>query len=215
MSIKVFIADDHKMFREGLKAQLGSREDMEIIGDASNGHEAVKMVELLKPDVAVLDIAMPLLNGIEATRNMVKILPGVKVVILSMHADRIYVVEALKAGAEGYMLKEESFEQLVEGIKTVLRGKIYLSKCIEQVMVEGFVRHIRGGEEVTDPNSLTNREREVLQLLAEGKTSRETAEILGVSISTVDTHRKNIMDKLSIHNTAGLVKYALTNKIIV
>jgi len=215
MIIKVFIADDHRMFREGLKVQIGRVPDMDVIGEASNGHEAIKLAEQLKPDVVVLDIAMPLLNGIETTRNLLKVLPNIKIVILSMHADRVYIVEALKAGAEGYMLKEESFEQLIEGIKTVLRGKIYLSKSIQQIMVEGYVHQIRGGQTITKSDPLTDREREVLQLLAEGKTSRETAEVLGVSVSTIDTHRKNIMDKLSIHNTAGLVKYALTHKIIV
>lgn len=215
MSINVFIADDHKMFREGLKAQLGGVEDMVVVGEANNGHEAVKMAEQLEPDIVVLDIAMPLLNGIEATRHLVKTMPRVKIVILSMHADRIYVMEALKAGASGYMLKEESFEQLVEGVKTVLNGKIFLSKSLEELMVEDFVRQIRDGETVGSSDPLTDREREVLQLIAEGKTSKEVADILGISVSTIDTHRKKIMDKLSIHNTAGLVKYALKHKIIV
>lgn len=215
MNIKVFLADDHKMFRDGLKAQLNSMEDMVVVGEASDGRETVRMAEKLQPDVIVLDIAMPLLNGIEATRHILKSLPDVKVVILSMHADHIYVKEALKAGASGYLLKEESFIQLVEAIKIVLDRKVYLSKSIEEVMMEDFIKQIRHGDmdRLNDP--LTDREREVLQLIAEGKTSRKMADILNISVSTVDTHRKNIMGKLSIHNTAGLVKYAIKSKIII
>jgi DNA-binding NarL/FixJ family response regulator len=214
MSVKVFLADDHKMFRDGLRAQLDKVEEMVVVGEASDGREAVNMLEELKPDVAVLDVAMPMLNGIEATRNILKTFPDLKIVMLSMLADQMYVVEALKAGASGYLLKEESFNHLLEAIKIVLSGKVFLSKSIEEVMMKDLVTQIRNGnmEKNTDP--LTDREREVLQLIAEGKTSREAAEILSVSVSTVDTHRKKIMDKLSIHNTAGLVKYAIKNKII-
>ncbi len=215
MSVKVFLADDHKMFRDGLKAQLDNVEDMVVVGEASDGREAIKMLEELKPDVAVLDVAMPMLNGIEATRNVLKSVPALKIVMLSMLADQMYVVEALKAGASGYLLKEESFDQLLEAINIVLSGKVFLSKSIEEVMMEDLVRQIRNGDMEKNTDPLTDREREVLQLIAEGKTSREVAEILGVSVSTVDTHRKKIMDKLSIHNTAGLVKYAIKNKIII
>ncbi|MEN8263747.1 MAG: response regulator transcription factor [Nitrospirota bacterium] len=215
MSIKVFLADDHKMFRDGLKAQLDNVEGMVVVGEASDGREAVRMLEELKPDVAVLDVAMPMLNGIEATRNVLKTLPDLKIVMLSMLADQIYVVEALKAGANGYLLKEESFNQLIEAIKIVLSGKVFLSKSIEEVMMEDLVRLIRNGDMEKHSDPLTDREREVLQLIAEGKTSREIADILHVSVSTIDTHRKKIMDKLSIHNTAGLVKYAIKNKIII
>ncbi len=215
MTIKVFLADDHKMFRDGLKAQLDNVDEMVVVGEANDGREAVKMLEELKPDVAVLDVAMPMLNGIEATRNVLKSLPGLKIVMLSMLADQMYVVEALKAGASGYLLKEESFSQLLEAIKIVLSGKVFLSKSIEEAMMEDLVRQIRSGEIENNTDPLTDREREVLQLIAEGKTSREIADILFVSVSTVDTHRKKIMDKLSIHNTAGLVKYAIKNKIII
>jgi two-component system response regulator NreC len=213
MSIKVLLADDHRMFRDGLKLQLNSVKDMVVAGEAGDGHETVKMAKELRPDVVLLDIAMPLLNGIEATRNIVKMIPDVKIIILSMHADRMYVLEAFKAGAHGYLLKEESFEQLTEAIKTVFSGKIYLSQSLGDLLVEDFVRQLRSGEAlVTDP--LTDREKEVLQLIAEGKTSREIADILGVSASTVDTHRKKIMDKLSIHDIAGLVRYAIKKKIV-
>ncbi len=215
MTIKVFLADDHKMFRDGLKAQLDKVDDMVVVGEANDGREALKMLEELKPDVAVLDVAMPMLNGIEATRNVLKSLPGLKIIMLSMLADQMYVVEALKAGASGYLLKEESFGQLLEAINSVLGGKVFLSKSIEEVMMEDLVRQIQSGEIEKSTDPLTDREREVLQLIAEGKTSRESADILCVSVSTVDTHRKKIMDKLSIHNTAGLVKYAIKNKIII
>ncbi len=214
MNVKVFIADDHKMFREGLKSQINNVEDMAVVGEASNGREAVKMVETLKPDVVLLDIAMPLLNGIDAARHILKCLPDIKIIMLSMHADQVYVMEALKAGAGGYLLKEESFEQLIEAIKTVSYGKIYLSKSLEDTMVEDIVRQLRQGETAKKADLLTDREREVLQLIAEGKTSREMADILDIGVSTVDTHRKNIMDKLSIHTVAGLVRYAIKNKII-
>jgi DNA-binding NarL/FixJ family response regulator len=215
MSIKLFLADDHKMFRDGLRVQLDNVENILVVGEASNGREAVKMVEDLKPDVAVLDVAMPLMNGIEATRHILKSLPDIKVIILSMFADDIYVREALKAGAQGYLLKEESVIQLVEAIKNVLQGKVYLSKSIEEAMMEDFVKQIRNGDMDSTKGLLTGREREVLQLIAEGRTSREIADILYISVSTVDTHRKKIMDKLSIRNTAGLVKYAIKNKIII
>lgn len=215
MSVKVFLADDHKMFRDGLKAQLDKVDEMVVVGEASDGREAVKRLEELKPDVAVLDVAMPMLNGIEATRNILKSIPDLKIIMLSMLADQIYVVEAIKAGASGYLLKEESFNQLLEAIKIVLSGKVFLSKSIEEVMMEDLVRQIRDGEMDKHTGPLTGREREVLQLIAEGQTSREIADILYVSVSTIDTHRKKIMDKLSIHNTAGLVKYAIKNKIII
>ncbi len=215
MAIKVFLADDHKMFRDGLKAQLDNVDDMVVVGEANDGREALKMLEELKPDVAVLDVAMPMLNGIETTRNALKSLPGLKIIMLSMLADQMYVVEALKAGANGYLLKEESFSQLLEAINSVLGGKVFLSKSIEEAMMEDLVRQIQSGEIEKSTDPLTDREREVLQLIAEGKTSRESADILCVSVSTVDTHRKKIMDKLSIHNTAGLVKYAIKNKIII
>ena len=215
MSIKVFLADDHQMFREGLKAQLNNVEEMVVVGEAGDGREAVKMIESLEPDVAVLDVAMPMLNGIEATRNVLKSLPDLKIVMLSMLADQMYVAEALKAGASGYLLKEESFNHLLEAIKIVLSGKVFLSKSIEEVMMEDLVKQIRSGDIVKPTDPLTGREREVLQLIAEGETSREIAEILHISVSTVDTHRKKIMDKLSVHNTAGLVKYAIKNKIII
>lgn len=214
MPTRVLLADDHAMFREGIKALLDAGGDFEVVAEAGDGIETIKMAKEHTPDIAVIDYAMPLLSGADAARNIRKASPDIKIIIFSMHADRMYVVEALKAGADGYLLKEESFENLTVAINTVVSGKIYLSDSLGNLVVEDFVRQIRSGEMAASTGPLTHREMEVLQLVTEGKSSREIAELLCVSPSTIDSHRKKIMDKLGIHDTAGLVKYAIKNKIV-
>lgn len=214
MTTRIILADDHAIFREGLRAQLSSVKGMEVVGEAGDGRQAVKLAEKIKPDVVVLDISMPLLNGIEAARQIIKAVPKARVIILSMHKDRQYITEALKAGALGYIAKEESFNRLVTAIKTVLKGKIYLCPDTENIVLSDFVRQLRSANSATSGPPLTDREREVLQLIAEGKTGKDIAGILFVSPTTIETHRRNIMRKLGIHTTAGLVKYAIQHKII-
>ncbi len=211
--ISVFLADDHQMFRQGLRTLLASTSDIDVIGEASDGQQCLRQIEQLKPDVAVLDIAMPGLSGIEVTRRLRKIAPDTGAMILTMHADCYYAVESLKAGALGYMLKEESFDMLIDAIRTVATGKMFISPTLETPVLKEFIGVARQSSD-TSGNILTDREREILQLVAEGMTNQEIASKLSISVSTVDTHRKNIMTKLDIHSVAGLVKYAIRHKIV-
>jgi len=211
--INIFIADDHLMFRQGLRTLIEKTKEFNIVGEAGVGQEALKKIEQLKPDVAILDIAMPGLNGVEITRRVSKILPQTRILILTMHADRFFAMETLKAGALGYLLKEDSFAQLTDAIKTVSQGKVFVSSAMETSVMKGFVKLAQQAEDKTD-SILTEREREILQLITEGMTSHNIADTLCISISTVDTHRKNIMSKLDIHSIAGLVKYAIKHKIV-
>jgi len=211
--INIFIADDHLMFRQGLRTLLEKTEEFNIVGEAGVGQEALKKIEQLKPDVALLDVTMPGLNGVEVTRRVRKILPRTRILILTMHADRFFAIETLKAGALGYLLKEDSFTQLTDAIKTVYQGKVFVSPAMETPVMKGFVKLAQQAEDKTD-SILTEREREILQLITEGMTSHNIADTLCISISTVDTHRKNIMSKLDIHSIAGLVKYAIKHKIV-
>ncbi|MCF6188112.1 MAG: response regulator transcription factor [Desulfobulbaceae bacterium] len=212
--ITVFFADDHQMFRQGLRTLLTSTADIKVIGEASDGQESLRQIEKLKPDVAVLDIAMPGLSGIEVAKRLVKIAPDTNTLILTMHADCFYAVEALKASALGFMLKEESFDMLIDAIHAVAAGNMFVSPTLETPVLKEFVGLAR---QVADSggNILTDREREILQLVAEGLTNLEISEKLCISSSTVDTHRKNIMAKLDIHSVAGLVKYAIRHKIVI
>ena len=210
----ILLADDHVILREGLRAQLNGVEGMQVVGEAGDGRQAVKLAEKIKPDVVVLDISMPLLNGIEATRQIRKAVPKTRIIMLSMHSDRQYITEALKAGASGYILKKESLKELVGAINSVLKGKIYLFPDVEDTVLSDYVTQLQSANSATSSSLLSNREREVLQLIAEGRTSKDIARALYVSPTTVDTHRKNIMKKLGIHTTAGLVKYAIQHGII-
>ncbi len=212
--ITVFFADDHQMFRQGLRTLLTSTADIKVVGEASDGQESLRLIEKLKPDVAVLDIAMPGLSGIEVAKRLVKISPDTNTLILTMHADCFYAVEALKASALGFMLKEESFDMLIDAIHAVAAGNMFVSPTLETPVLKEFVGLAR---QVADSggNILTDREREILQLVAEGLTNQEISEKLCISASTVDTHRKNIMAKLDIHSVAGLVKYAIRHKIVI
>lgn len=206
--VRVLLADDHKIVRDGLRALLTRSANIEVVGEAENGRATLLLARQLKPDIIIMDVAMPDLNGIEATRQILSDLPETKVVAVSMHSDRRYVSEMLKAGAAAYLSKDYAFDELEKTIAAVSAGKIYLSPDISGVVVENYVRQTPQAE-ATAYSLLSDREREVLQLLAEGKTAKEIAEDLHLSIKTVETHRSNIMTKLNIHRLAELTKYAI------
>jgi DNA-binding NarL/FixJ family response regulator len=207
--IKVIVADDHQIVRDGLCSLLEKESDLEIIGTVEDGRSTLKMVEELKPDVVIMDVSMPTLNGIESTRQIVHAFPGVKVIALSMHDDRRFVINMLKAGASGYLIKDCAFKELTKAIHVVVRkGKIYLSPEISDIVVNNYVTGPAGPESLIYA-ALTPREREVLQLVCEGKTSGQIAASLFVSVKTVECHRSQLMHKLKINNLADLVKYAI------
>ena len=208
MPIQVLLADDHLIVRQGLKALL-EREGIKVVGEAADGHEAVRLAQALRPDVAVLDLAMPLLNGLDAAREIVRASPRTRPILLTMHSEDPYVLEALRAGIKGYVLKTQPSTDLVQAIQEVSRGRIYLSPGVSRGVVEAYLAKTE-----LPPDPLSPREREVLQLVAEGKTTKETARLLGVSIKTAENHRTRIMAKLDIHETAGLVRYAIRQGII-
>lgn len=208
MKIRVLLADDHVMMRGGLRMVLEQHAELAVVGEAEDGRETVRLVKKLSPDVVVMDIAMPDMNGIEATRQIIEERPDVKVIALSMHSDRHFVSEMLKAGATAYLLKQCAVDELITAIKTVLKNQTYLSPCISGVVVDHFVRNTSKSKS-TAFSHLSDREREVLQLVAEGKTSKEIASQLNLSIKTVEAHRMNIMEKLNIHTVAELTKYAI------
>lgn len=208
MTIKILLAEDHEIVREGFRSLLEKQEDMEVIAEASDGLTAVRLVRELSPHIVVMDVAMPELNGIEATRQIRSMYPLVKIVALSIHSQNRYVEEMMKAGASGYLLKNCAFQELTQAIRAVMEDKTYLSPKVARVVVEQVTN---GEEKLTrkTPISLSAREREVLQLLAEGNSSKAIAARLHVSVRTVDAHRQNIMDKLKIHSVAELTKYAI------
>lgn len=207
MTTRVLIVDDHKIVREGLRALLDSREDLEVIGEADNGRDAVQLALSLSPHLVIMDIAMPELNGVEATRQIVSQCEGTKVLALSMHSDKRFVARMLQAGASGYILKECAFEELHLAIQTLASNEVYLSPNVADVVIRDYRRLV---EEIQEPGEkLTKREREVLQLLAEGKPTKEIASVLHVSRKTVETYRKQLMDKLKLHSIAELTKYAV------
>jgi len=208
MTMKILLADDHEIMREGICALLRKHPEMEVIGQAADGRSAVDMVKQLQPDVVVMDIGMPNLNGIEATQQMVAENPHIKVMALSTHSDGSVVAKMIKAGATGYMLKESAFSELLDGLRTMAEGKTYLCSKISKVVFADYINLL------TNPRNeaidgLTAREREILQLVAEGHTTRDIAEALRLSPKTVDSHREHIMEKLGIRNVAGLTKYAI------
>ena len=208
MSIKVLLGDDHRIMRQGLRSLLEKEPDIKVIGEAEDGYSTIELVRKLKPQVVVMDITMPNLNGIEATHQITKEVPGVKVLALSMHTDQRFVEEMLKAGATGYLPKDCASEELVCAIRTVLNNQTYLSPAIADIVRRDYVR--QGPKADTSVFSiLTLREREVLQLLAEGKTSKAIASHLDVSVKTIETHRQHIMEKLDFHSLAELTKYAI------
>ncbi len=207
MPTKILLADDHQIVREGLHSLFEKEADLEVVGEAENGRQAVRMARDLKPDVVVMDVAMPELNGIEAMRQILAELPAAKVLALSMHSNKHYVIEALKAGASGYLLKDGAFDELVQAIRAVIANRSYLSPEITGAVIDDVVHH--QPPEPRPAPRLSSREREVLQLLAEGKTSQQIARRLFVSRKTVDTHRQHIMKKLDLYSVAELTKYAV------
>jgi two-component system, NarL family, response regulator NreC len=212
--IRILLADDHGLVRKGLRLLVESQEGLEVVGEASDGREAVRLAAQLRPDIAILDIAMPNLNGIDAAAQIVKSCADVRVVILSMHSDETYVVRALDAGARGYLLKDSAEDDLVQAIRTVAEGRPYFSPAISATLLEDYVRTLRQRGLTDSYDLLTDREKEVLQLLAAGKSNKEVAALLNISPYTVETHRTNMMQKLNLHNTAEIVLYAVRKKII-
>jgi two-component system, NarL family, response regulator NreC len=206
---RILLVDDHAVVRQGFKMILSAQPDMEIVGEAGNGREAVELAGQLKPDVVLMDVAMPELNGIEATRRLVATDPHVRVIALSMHKDNVYVREILRAGARGYLLKDSGAGDLVTAIRAVAAGESYLSPAVSNAVLDDYRRH------VTNPiDLLSSREREVLQMLAEGKTNKEIAVVLNLSVYTVDAHRGRIMEKLNVHSINELVRFAVRNGLI-
>lgn len=212
--IRILLADDHGIVRKGLRFLLDRQPGMEVLGEASDGREAVELAEQLNPDVVVMDIAMPRLNGIEATSQIVKRHPRIGVIILSMHSDEGYIMRTLTAGAKGYLLKDSAEADLLRAVEAVSQGKPFFSPAISKTLLEDYLRQLQQRGLTDTYDLLTNREKEILQLLAEGKSNKEVATLLNLSPYTVETHRTHIMQKLNLHNTAEIVLYAVRKKII-
>jgi two-component system, NarL family, response regulator NreC len=212
--IRILIADDHGIVRKGLRLQLEKREEFEVVGEASDGREGVRLTEELKPDVVIMDIAMPNLNGIDAAAQMVKRNPDLKVIILSMHSDEGYLTRALTAGVKGYLLKETADVDLYRAVQVVAQGKVFFSPTIANTLLEDYMRQLQQRGLQDSYELLTDREKEILQLLAEGKSNKEVATTLDLSTYTVETHRTHIMQKLNLHSSADIVLYAVRKKII-
>lgn len=206
---RILLADDHSVVRQGFRLILDNQTDMEVVGEAANGREAIAAAEELHPDIVVMDVTMPELNGIEATRRISEVSPRTRVLALSMHKDSVYVREILRAGAKGYLLKDAAGNDLLEAVRAVARGEGYLSPAVSEAVLSDYRKH------VTNPiDLLTSREREVLQMIAEGKTNKEIANTLNLSVYTVEAHRGRIMEKLNLHSTGELVRFALRNGLI-
>jgi two-component system, NarL family, response regulator NreC len=208
MTIRILIADDHKIMRDGLRALLSGHEGMEVVAEAESGRATVELAMKVKPDIVIMDVAMRNLNGIEAVRRLAKEAPEVRVLMLSMHADKRFVASALCAGAAGYLLKDCAFDELARAIRAAASGRTFLSARVSGPMMQDYVKRMSDNGR-TDAAPLTSREREVLQMLAEGRDGKEIALALGISAKTIQSHRAHIMEKLDVHNTADLVKYAI------
>jgi DNA-binding NarL/FixJ family response regulator len=214
LNIRVLVADDHAIVREGLGIMLGNQPDMEVVGLATNGRDAIQMVHQYQPDVAVMDISMPELNGIEAIQQMLPSHPRMKVIVLSIHETKPYVYRALKAGAKGYLIKETAGLEVVDAVREVYRGERYLSQRIADLLTDISFRSLENSGETSPLEQLSPREREILQLVAEGKTSQEIGERLSISSKTVDTYRSRLMHKIGVEDVAGLVKFAIQHGVI-
>jgi two-component system, NarL family, response regulator NreC len=212
--VRILIADDHGIVRTGLKLLLDRATGMEVVGEAADGREAVRLARELKPDITILDIAMPLLNGLDAAAHILRENDRTGIIILSMHTDESYILRALDAGAKGYLLKDHADEDLERAIQSVAAGKPYFSPSIAQALLEDYVNLMRERRVQDSHDLLTEREREVLQLLAGGKSNKEVASVLNISPYTIETHRNNLMQKLNLHNTAEIVLYAVRKALI-
>ena len=212
--IRILIADDHGIVRTGLKLLLDRATGMEVVGEAADGREAVRLARELKPDITILDIGMPLLNGLDAAAHILRENDRTGIIILSMHTDESYILRALDAGAKGYLLKDHADEDLERAIQSVAAGKPYFSPSIAQALLEDYVNLMRERRVQDSYDLLTEREREVLQLLAGGKSNKEVASVLNISPYTIETHRNNLMQKLNLHNTAEIVLYAVRKALI-
>jgi two-component system, NarL family, response regulator NreC len=213
-AIRILLADDHTVMRKGLRMLLDNQPEFSVVAEASDGRQAVEQAEATGPDVAVVDIAMPNLSGIEAAQRIHAVLPQVAIVILSMHSDEGYVLRALKAGAKGYLLKDSAEGDLIQAIKAVHQGKTFFSPEISQMLVEDYIREIRARGAEDSYDLLTPREREILQLLAERKSNKEIAQTLNLSTYTVETHRRNLQEKLNLHSLGELILYAVRKGMI-
>ncbi|ODS32194.1 MAG: DNA-binding response regulator [Candidatus Scalindua rubra] len=212
---RVLLADDHTIVRQGLRALLDSQEDIQVVGEAEDGRQAIENVKQLVPDIVVIDITMPSLNGIEATRQIKKLNPEIMVLVLTVHINEEYIYQVFQAGASGYLLKESAVSDLVSAINVAKKGEIFLSPSISKIIVKDYMKHAVGESGDFDSlNLLTGREREILQLIAEGRTNKEIASLLKLSVKTVDVHRAHIMEKLHIHDVTGLVKYSIRKGLI-
>lgn len=206
--IRVLLADDHTILRKGVRLVINSQSDMEVVGEAGNGREAIGEARKLKPDVVVMDVSMPELNGIEGTRQICDELPHTRVVALSMHKDSVYVREILRAGARGYLLKDSEDQDLLRAIRCVARGEAFLSPAVSDAVLVDYRKHVSNPIDL-----LTSREREVLTMIANGKTNKEIAQTLNLSVYTVESHRGSVMEKLNLHSTGDIVRFALRNGI--
>jgi RNA polymerase sigma factor (sigma-70 family) len=214
LKIRVLVADDHAIIREGLQVMLGDQPDMEVVGTATNGREAIRLVDNHEPDVVVIDISMPELNGIEAIQQMLPRQPHMGVIVLSIHETKPYVYRALKAGAKGYLIKETAGLEVVEAVRSVYQGETYLSQRIADLLTTESFQKLEFLMESSPLEALSPREREILQLVAEGQTSQEIAERLSISPKTVDTYRSRLMHKIRVEDMAGLIKFAIQHGVI-
>jgi two-component system response regulator NreC len=212
--LRILLADDHVVMRTGLRALLERQPNLEVVGESENGRETIALASALKPDLVVMDVGMPVLNGIEATKTIVAENPATAVIILSMYADESYIMRALKAGARGYLLKDSAPADLISAIQAVSQSKSFFSPKVSRILAEDYVRVLRQKGSVDSYDLLTSREQEILQLLAEGKVNKEVAAALNISPYTVETHRKHILEKLNLHNPAELILYAVRKGII-
>lgn len=212
MAIRIVITDDHQLFRVGIANLLSGSPQIEIVGQAENGQEAIEKAKLLKPDIVIMDLTLPVINGVDVTRILYNELPEVRVLVLSMHADKKYIKDALEAGAYGYLFKDCTYDQLLEAIHTVFQGKKYLSDKITEVLIQDYLNR---DEEIHDSSQdLSERELKILKLIAEGKSTREISDLLFISVKTIGTHKQHILEKLNLKTSADLIKYAIKNGIV-